>query len=137
MKSKKPILLIEDDVVDAMTVKQALEEIRVQNRVEVAEDGVKALEWLKANANRKPCIILLDLNMSRMAGIEFLRAIKQENPFKTIPVVVLTTSRNEQEKVESFKLGIAGYIVKSVDYQQFVRVMRTIDLYWTLCELPG
>ena len=83
-----------------------------------------------------PCIILLDLNMPKMSGIEFLRIIRQDEKFRRIPVVVLTTSNDERDRVESFNLCIAGYMLKPVDYQQFVDVVRTIDLYWTLSEFP-
>lgn len=136
MRGKRPILLVEDDTVDAMTVKRALREIHVTNRVVNAGNGEEALEYLRDPANEEPCIILLDLNMPRMNGIEFLEVAKHDDLLKMIPVVVLTTSREEQDKVESFKLSVAGYMIKPVDYQQFVEVIRTINIYWTLSELP-
>lgn len=136
MRGKRPILLVEDDSVDAMTVKRALKEIHVTNRVEVVGNGEEALKYLTDENNEKPCIILLDLNMPRMNGIEFLEVAKQNELLKMIPVVVLTTSKEEQDKVNSFKLSVAGYMIKPVDYRQFVEVMRTIDIYWTLSELP-
>lgn len=136
MRGKKPILLVEDDTVDIMTVKRALKEIHVTNRVEIAGNGEEALEYLRDKSKEEPCIILLDLNMPRMNGIEFLKIAKQDDLLKMIPVVVLTTSREEQDKMESFKLSIAGYMVKPVDYQQFVDVIRTINIYWTLSEMP-
>jgi CheY-like chemotaxis protein len=136
MRGNKPILLVEDDKVDAMTVKRALKEIHVANRVETAGNGEEALEYLRDKDKEEPCIILLDLNMPRMNGIEFLREAKQNGSLKMIPVVVLTTSREEQDKVESFKLSVAGYMIKPVDYQQFVDVIKTINIYWTLSELP-
>jgi len=136
MKSNKPILLVEDDRVDAMTVQRALREIKVTNRLEVAGDGEEALAFLQSPENEKPCIILLDLNLPRMNGIEFLQVAKQDQALRGIPVVVLTSSSVEQDKVDSFDLGVAGYMVKPVNYQQFVEVVRTIDLYWTLSELP-
>ena len=136
MRSTKPILLVEDDRVDAMTVRRALREINVVNRLDIVGDGEEALAFLRDPENEEPCIILLDLNMPRMNGIEFLTVAKQDEALKRIPVVVLTSSREEQDKVDSFDLGVAGYMVKPVDYQQFVEVMRTIDLYWTLSELP-
>lgn len=136
MRGKRPILLVEDDDVDVMTVKRALKEIHVTNRVEVAKNGEEALEYLRDHIKEEPCIILLDINMPRMNGIEFLKVAKQDDLLKMIPVVVLTTSREEQDKVESFKLSVAGYMVKPVDYQQFVDVMRTINIYWTLSEMP-
>lgn len=136
MKTKKPILLVEDDLVDAMTVERALKEIHVTNTLYTVRDGEEALEFLRDPANAEPGIILLDLNMPRMNGIEFLKVAKSEEGLKQIPVVVLTTSKDERDRVESFNLGIAGYMIKPVDYLQFVEVVRAIDLYWTLSELP-
>ncbi len=136
MKSQKPILLVEDDRVDAMTVKRALRDINVTNQLDVACNGEEALAFLRDEKNEKPCIILLDLNMPKMNGIEFLKGAKQDDVLKAIPVIVLTTSKEEQDRIESFKLGVAGYMIKPVDYQQFVEVIRAIDLYWTLSELP-
>ncbi len=136
MNSKKSILLVEDDRVDAMTVKRALKEIQVTNQVHVAVDGEKALQFLKDPQQEQPCIILLDLNMPKMNGIEFLKITKKDAELQKIPVIVLTTSKQDQDKVDSFCLGVAGYMVKPVDYQQFVKIMKTIDLYWTLSELP-
>jgi len=123
--------------VDVMTVKRALKEINVTNRLIVASDGEEALSYLMDEMNKRPGIILLDLNMPRMSGIEFLVAAKKNGVLKSIPVVVLTTSREEQDKVDSFGLGVAGYMVKPVSYAQFVEVMKTINLYWTLSELPA
>ena len=133
----KPILLIEDDQIDTMTVIRALKELHVTNRVEHVENGEAALSYLNDPATDRPCLILLDLNMPVMGGIEFLRVVKgNELPLKRIPVVVLTTSEEQQDKVESFNLGVAGYIKKPVDYQRFVETMRTINAYWTVSELP-
>ena len=92
--------------------------------------------FLKNSENEKPGIILLDLNMPKMNGVEFLKIAKKDDNLKKIPVVVLTTSKEEQDKVDSFNLGVAGYMVKPVDYRKFVEVVKTIDLYWTLSELP-
>jgi len=136
MRSSRPILLVEDDQVDRMTVQRALKDIRVTNRLDVVSDGEEALAFLRNPQNEKPGIILLDLNMPRMNGIEFLRVAKQEDALRRIPVVVLTTSKEEEDKLRSFDLGVAGYMLKPVDYRQFVEVVRTIDLYWTLSELP-
>ncbi len=136
MRNKKPILLVEDDRVDAMAVQRAFKEIRVTNRVDIAENGEAGLLYLEDTKQESPCIILLDLNMPKMNGIEFLRIIKTNDIQKRIPVVVLTTSEEEQDKVESFNLGVAGYMIKPVDFSKFVDVVRTIDLYWTLSLLP-
>ena len=136
MKKNLEIMLVEDDIVDVMTVKRALKDINVTNHLIVASDGEEALSYLMDERNKKLGIILLDLNMPRMNGIEFLAAAKKDGVLKKIPVVVLTTSREEQDKVDSFDLGISGYMVKPVGYAQFVEVMKTINLYWTLSELP-
>ena len=136
MKSHKPILLVEDDRVDAMTVERSLKEIKVMNPLQVANNGEEALDVLKNAQQPRPCIILLDLNMPKMNGLEFLKVIKNERRWQRIPVIVLTTSRNDQDKIESFNMGVAGYMIKPVDYWQFVEVVKTIDLYWTLSELP-
>jgi len=135
MRRDKPILLVDDDEVDQMTVRRALKDIHVTNRLDIAGDGEEALAYLNDDSNQKPGIILLDLNMPRINGIEFLTEIKKDSELKKIPVVVLTTSKEEQDKVNSFELGISGYMLKPVDYSQFVEVVRTIDLYWTLSEL--
>ncbi len=137
MKSTRPILLVEDDRIDVMTIKRALKELNVTNRLDVTGNGEEALTYLRNPENENPCIILLDLRMPRMNGVEFLGVVKRDETLKRIPVIVLTTSREEQDKVDSFDLGVAGYMVKPVDYQQFVEAMRTIDLYWTLSELPS
>jgi CheY-like chemotaxis protein len=137
MRDSRPILLVEDDSIDAMTVKRALADLKVVNPLVTTLNGEEALEYLKGHANKKPCIILLDLNMPKMNGIEFLKAAKADEELKKIPVIVLTTSREEQDKVESFRLSVAGYIVKSIDYKKFVDAVRIIDLYWTLSELPS
>ncbi|MCD6532792.1 MAG: response regulator [Deltaproteobacteria bacterium] len=136
MRSSKPILLVEDDQVDAMTVKRALRELKITNRLDVEHNGEEALTFLRNPENEKPGIILLDLNMPKMNGIEFLQIAKKDDSLKRIPVVVLTTSQADQDKVDSFNFGVAGYMIKPVDYRKFVEVVKTIDLYWTLSELP-
>ncbi|MFZ0035269.1 MAG: response regulator [Sedimentisphaerales bacterium] len=141
MRNLKPILLVEDDSVDAMTVKRAFKDLKVANLLVHKLNGEEALEYLRGNGNGntigKPCVVLLDLNMPRMNGIEFLKVIKADDKLRTIPVVVLTTSQEQQDKIESFKLSVAGYMLKSVDYKKFVDVIRTINLYWTLSESPN
>ena len=130
------ILLVEDDIVDVMTVKRAFKEINITNSLSVTGNGEEALEYLKDENNEKPGLILLDLNMPKMNGIEFLKIIKNNEAHKSIPVVVLTTSKEEQDKLSSFNYSVAGYIIKPVDYTQFVEAVRTIKMSWTLSELP-
>jgi CheY-like chemotaxis protein len=134
--TNKPILLIEDDQVDMMTVIRALKQIHVTNKVVHLENGEEALNYLQDESSEKPCIILLDLNMPIMNGTEFLKAIKDDQQLMRIPVVVLTTSDEQQDKVNSFNFGVAGYMSKPVDYGQFVEVIRSIDAYWTISEMP-
>ncbi len=137
------ILLVEDDVVDVMNVRRAFQKQRIANPLYVVGNGAEALDFLRhrgafsdpATAPR-PGIILLDLNMPVMNGIEFLREVKHDPQLRLIPVVVLTTSAEENDRVESYGLGVAGYIVKPVQFAKFVRAVTTIDLYWELCELP-
>ncbi|MEO5378195.1 MAG: response regulator [Magnetococcus sp. DMHC-6] len=136
MNSTKSILLIEDDRVDAMTVRRALKTIHVTNTLVSKANGEEALAWLREPGSELPCIILLDLNMPRMNGLEFLEVVKHDPKLKKIPTVVLTTSKDELDRVMSFGLGVAGYMVKPVDYIQFVDVLRTVNMYWTLSELP-
>ena len=137
MRSAKPVLLVEDDTVDAMTVERAIKELKVTNQLVHTSDGLEALDYLRNQTNEKPCLILLDLNMPRMNGIEFLKVVKNDELLKSIPVVALTTSGSEQDKVESFRLSVAGYIVKAIDYKKFMETVRMIDLYWSLSELPN
>ncbi len=136
MNSKKPILLVEDDKIDALTIQRALKELSISNQIIAVTNGEEALDYLNENQTDLPCIILLDLNMPKMNGIEFLQARYKLDHIRSIPVVVLTTSLDDQDRLETFKLGIAGYMLKPVDYKQFVEVVRTIDLYWTLSALP-
>ncbi len=137
MRSKKPILLVEDDEVDVLTVRRALRDLEIENELVVASNGEEALEVLRDPQNPVPCLILLDLNMPRMNGLEFLRIVRKENYARGVPVVVLTTSREDRDIVDGFELNVAGFMVKPVDYRKFVEVIHAIDLYWTLSELPS
>jgi CheY-like chemotaxis protein len=137
MNGEKPILMVEDDMVDVMSVKRAMKELQYTVPLVHMNNGEEALAYLNQAANPRPAIILLDLNMPRMNGIEFLKIVKNDPGLKMLPVVVLTTSRAEVDKMESFNLGVAGYMIKPVDHQKFVDIMRTISSYWTTSELPG
>ncbi len=136
MRNKRTILLVEDDKVDVMTVKRACRDLNLTNPLAVTGNGEEALEYLRDPEHEQPCIILLDLNMPKMNGLEFLSVVKKEDTLKSIPVIVLTTSHEDQDRIASFNLGVAGYMLKPVDYQQFIDVVRTIDMYWTVSELP-
>ena len=136
MLNSKPILLVEDDHVDAMTVERALRELKLENNLVRVSNGEEALRYLKNNCDMKPCVILLDLDMPRMNGIEFLKLAKDDEELKSIPVIVLTSSDEGINIDESFKSNVAGYIIKPADYKKFVEAIRTVALYWNLCELP-
>jgi len=131
------ILLVEDDQVDVMNVRRAFERNRISNPLHVATDGMEALEMLRGGrvpGDRR--IVLLDLNMPRMNGIEFLRELRKDPVLHLTPVVVLTTSNDERDKVEAYNLNVAGYLLKPVTFLDFVELMAALHKYWTLVELP-
>ena len=135
------ILLVEDDDLDVMNVQRAFTKNNILNPLYIAGDGVEALAMLRAEAGAPEMpaerrIILLDLNMPRMSGIEFLRALRGDPALKTIPVIVLTTSGEERDKIEAYNLNVAGYILKPVTLVNFVETMATLNKYWMLSELP-
>jgi CheY-like chemotaxis protein len=136
MSNTKPILLVEDDSVDAITVKRAFDDLGVTKSLVHLTNGEDALAYLENEVNDKPSIVLLDLNMPKMNGIELLRAMKTNPTLRLIPVIVLTTSREDRDIIDSFDLSVAGYVVKPIDYAQFVETIRTINMYWSLSQLP-
>lgn len=136
MASYKSILLVDDDMVDVMTVKRALKQIRVNNRLEVKGDGEEALDYLRSTSEL-PGVILLDLNMPRMNGKEFLTEIKSDEQLKSVPVIVLSTSGENRDIRECFASSIVAYIVKPVDYQDFVDDLRKFDMFWTTEDQTG
>jgi CheY-like chemotaxis protein len=136
MQNSKPILLVENDNVDVMTVKRAPKDLKVSNQQVLISNGEEAIKHLKKENTTKPCFVLLDLNMPKMNGAEFLKTVKADKTLRKIPVVILTTSNSEQDVIESFELGAAGYMVKSVDYENFVETIQAIERYWTLSKLP-
>jgi CheY-like chemotaxis protein len=136
MISQRDILLVEDDQVDAMTVRRALKELRVTNPLVVAEHGEEALEILRGRRQDLPCMILSDINMPRMNGVELAIAVKADPSLRHLPIVMLTTSREQSDRWSSFQQSVAGYLVKPIDYLQFVEMMRTLNMYWTLSEMP-
>ena len=136
MRSSKPILLVEDDNADAMMVRRALKDLNVPNGIIHQLDSEDAIKYLSSSDNTRPFFILLDLNMPRMNGLDFLKIIKNDDELKQIPVIVLTASKDERDKMESFELSVAGYIIKSTDYKKFVESLKILNMYWTLSELP-
>lgn len=143
MSKQSPILLAEDDLVDVMTVKRAFTQYRLANPLYVVANGAEALAFLRNEGNYadpaaapRPGLILLDLNMPIMGGLEFLQIVKDDSRLRTIPVIVLTSSKEESDLMASYHLSVAGYIVKPVDFNKFLDVVRAIDAYWSICELP-
>lgn len=132
------LVLVEDDEIDVMNVRRALERAHVTNPVFVAHNGVEGLELLRSNAvPRDRRLVLLDLNMPRMNGIEFLRELRNDPALRSTPVVVLTTSDDDRDKVQAYDLNVAGYLLKPVTFVNFVDVMAALNKYWALVELPG
>lgn len=131
------ILLVDDDDVDVMNVRRAFKRANIANPIYVASNGIEALEALRNDripAGRR--LVLLDLNMPKMNGIEFLRELRKDPDLKHISVVVLTTSNEDRDRVEAYELNVAGYLLKPVTFVDFVDVMATLNKYWTLMELP-
>lgn len=137
--SAKPlnILLVEDDDVDVMNVARACEKARIPRPFLRAADGVEALVLLRASSTPPARrLVLLDLNLPRMNGIEFLRELRADEQLRRTPVVVLTTSNDEQDKTDAFEMNVAGYLLKPVTFGSFVDLMAAFDRYWTQAELP-
>ena len=135
------ILLVEDDKVDVMNVQRSFKKANITNPLYVASNGVEALailrdesETVKMPNTRR--LILLDLNMPKMGGIEFLEALRADPALRATPVIVLTTSDQERDRVEAYNLNVAGYILKPVTFINFAEVMAALNRYWTLCEIP-
>ncbi|HEX2140244.1 MAG TPA: response regulator [Woeseiaceae bacterium] len=137
MNEQLNILLVEDDEVDVMTVKRAFRKNHITNPLFVAQDGVEALEKLRGDEiPRGRRIVLLDLNMPRMNGIEFLQELRKDRELVATPVIVLTTSNDDQDKVQAYNLNVAGYLVKPVTFASFCELMVALNKYWSLVELP-
>lgn len=143
MQDKKiNILLVEDDEVDVMNVRRAFKKNNIPNPLYIAGNGLEALAILRGKDKIDPAmpqdrrLILLDLNMPRMNGIEFLRELRIDTSLRSIPVIVLTTSNEDRDKVEAYNLNVAGYILKPVTFSNFVDVMSTLNKYWMLNEIP-
>ena len=131
------ILLVEDDDVDVMNVKRAFDKNHITNPLFVAGNGLEALEKLRSGGipqGRR--IVLLDLNMPKMNGIEFLRELRKDPALAPTPVVVLTTSNNDRDKIDAFNFNVAGYLLKPVTFAEFSELMVTLNKYWTLVEMP-
>jgi two-component system response regulator len=137
------ILLVEDNPNDVELTLHALKNNKLTNRIQVVRDGVEALEYLFGTGeysgrdpNHTPKVILLDLKLPKVDGLEVLKRIKSDERTRMIPVVVLTSSREERDIVESYRLGVNSFIIKPVDFEQFTEAVRQLGLYWLLLNQP-
>jgi CheY-like chemotaxis protein len=130
------ILLVEDDEVDIINVQRAFAKNHITNPLYVARNGLEALAMLRGGMPKSRRIVLLDLNMPRMNGIEFLRELRGDPELAATPVVVLTTSNDDRDKIDAYRLNVAGYLLKPVTFSDFSELMVTLNKYWTLVELP-
>jgi len=132
------ILLVDDDEVDVMNVQRAFKKNNISNPLYVANNGLEALDLLRGPAAipgpRR--LILLDLNMPKMSGLEFLRTIREDSALRSLTVVVLTTSDDERDRIEAYNLNVAGYMLKPVTFAAFIEAMATLNKYWTINEFP-
>lgn len=133
------VLLVEDDEVDIMNVQRAFKKNNFKNPLHIARNGLEALDILRdqdpGNQIPKPRIILLDLNMPKMGGIEFLKEIRKDDDLKSSIVFVMTTSNEESDKVTSYNLNVAGYILKPLSFDGFAHAVSILNHYWQLCEM--
>lgn len=136
MSEPLAILLVEDDAIDVMNARRAFKKNNLTNPIFEAQNGLEALQILRSGTLPRRHIVLLDLNMPKMNGLEFLREVRSDPALKATSVVVLTTSSGERDKVEAYELNVAGYLLKPVTFQSFVELMATLNKYWTLVELP-
>lgn len=129
------LLLVEDDEVDVMNIKRAFKKNDIENPLHVSGNGVEALEYLKSPTTLPlPKIILLDINMPKMNGIEFLTEIRKDEELKSLTVFVMTTSNSDSDKINAYGLNVAGYILKPLSFDKFVSTVKNLTDYWSLIE---
>lgn len=129
------ILLVEDDEVDVMNVKRAFSKNNIKNELFVAGNGVEALDMLRSMIVPLPRIIILDINMPKMNGIEFLKVLREDENLKNISVFVMTTSNEDSDKINAYNLNVAGYILKPLSFEKFITSVATLKNFWSLCEM--
>lgn len=129
-RERRPLLLVEDDEVDVLSVTRALKELRAETQVAVVGNGEEALDYLRDPARQRPFLILLDINLPRMNGPEFLAELRRDSSLAVVPVVVLTSSPDEADKERIYRLGVTGYFVKPSSSREFMQLFRTLAQYW-------
>ncbi|MEY8850061.1 response regulator [Psychroserpens sp. XS_ASV72] len=134
MKTKLKILLIEDDMIEIMKLNRAVSSLELDHQIIEAHNGEDALKLLEKKDNL-PDIILLDLNMPKINGIEFLGLLKANDTLRYIPTIVLTTSSNQRDLLECYKIGVAGYVLKPLKYEDYVSKIEKLMAYWSINEL--
>ncbi|BCG63933.1 MAG: hypothetical protein methR_P1683 [Methyloprofundus sp.] len=132
MNDIKPILIAEDDAVDIMTIKRAFKQLGVLNELAVAGNGEEVISYLENPELQLPCVIILDINMPKMNGLECLKILKKDFLYKNIPVFMLSSSSEQNDVDSSFNRGIAGYILKEVEYEGFLDSIKVLNSHWTL-----
>lgn len=137
MRKTVNVLLVEDNEVDVEAVRRGFQRQRIANPIVVAQDGVVGLAMLRGGEVKRPYIILLDINMPRMNGIEFLRELRNDESLNDSVVFVLTTSDADEDKFAAYGLNVAGYILKSEVGEEFVNLTSMLDNYWRVVELPS
>ena len=128
------ILLVEDDEVDVMNVKRAFKKNNIINPLYLANNGLEALQLLESGSVKTPLIIILDINMPKMNGIEFLQRLRANDIFKSITVFVMTTSDNDKDKIEAYNLNVAGYILKPLSFEKFISTVAVLNSFWQISE---
>ncbi len=136
MDRSKVVLLLEDNKLEIMKARRAFDKLGITNPLAVCENGVEGLAWLREHEVDLPGIILLDLNMPRMNGLEFLKIVKEDDVFRNIPIVVLTTSTDLGDRIDCYNKQVAGYMVKPLKFGDYLNVIQTIETYWEKSELP-
>ncbi|WP_299338995.1 response regulator [uncultured Psychroserpens sp.] len=134
MSNLLKVLLIEDDAIEVMKLSRAISSLELKHQIVEANNGEDALDILQKK-EVLPDIILLDLNMPKINGIEFLSILKNDNTLKYIPTIILTTSNNQKDLLECYKIGVAGYILKPLKYEDYVRKIDSLFAYWSINEL--
>jgi len=135
------VLIVDDDEIDVMAIQRAFMALKIANPTYIAHDGIEALEILRGGDGQpplgRPYVILLDINMPRMNGLEFLQVLRADEQLKDAIVFILTTSSDDRDRLEAFRYNVAGYILKTNPGDSFLEAINMLDHYWKVVQLPG